>query len=352
MARVQGRLQKDSAINSSRTRESFRLRQVFALIGSITGRIVAPRAGSSGWDLVYGGETWILARLSSVLPPGANALRTGIWLLDRGLWPVVVGAPDDPAPRARGSRPSGRNGGGRGRRSRSSGRCIAGIPRRASACCWARAGRSWMSRSTTLSGPSRCSGGSSRRGSPRRLGWRSTRGEHRLFLWDGRLADLSRELRGGPRGRRHRAATGRAMTSRSRRSARPRPAPTGSPRAWNGVRRIAPFPEELLAELERMKGSAGVVHFRPVPRPARGPDRSESLRAVRPRPRDRDRPRGRAGDAEPDPEPGRVQPGPARRLRLARTRGGGIRPPRCGARLPASTSGRSSRPSGAASKRG
>ena len=223
--------------------------------------------------------------------------------------------------------------------------------RRASACSWARAGRSSMSRSTTQSGPNPSSAGSSRRGCLRpsagdrpaastgcSSGTAGLPTWPRAPWWPSRAAPSSCDSAGDDR----------QVAS----VCPPSPGTDGIARAWNGVRKIAPFPGELLAELERMKAARGSRPLSPVPRPTRGSDRGESLRPVRPRPRDRGRPRGRAGHAEPDPESGRVQPGPARRLRLARTRGGGSPPSAMRGSPAASTSGRSSRPSGAASKPG
>jgi hypothetical protein len=83
---------------------------------------------------------------------------------------------------------------------------------------------------------------------PRSLGWRSARGEHRLFLWDGRLGGLlgssvvhlgGAELRAG--------MAGRQLFS----VAPPSVGDDGRRRRWNGVWEIAPLPEGLLRELDR-----------------------------------------------------------------------------------------------------
>jgi hypothetical protein len=93
-------------------------------------------------------------------------------------------------------------------------------------------------------------------GVPDTMGWRSARGEHRLFAWDDRLAAAARaavaslgggalELRLGARGKQVASVCPPSATSE------------GVPRAWNGCWRIAPFPAELLEALreERSRGS-------------------------------------------------------------------------------------------------
>jgi hypothetical protein len=105
-------------------------------------------------------------------------------------------------------------------------------------------------------------------GAPETLGWRSARGEHRLFLWDARLPALAPasvvsfedgaiELRMG--GEEKQVAS----------VCPPTPCIDGSPRSWNGTWRIARFPEPLIAKLERIareqKGrDAAPLPFRPV----------------------------------------------------------------------------------------
>jgi hypothetical protein len=80
------------------------------------------------------------------------------------------------------------------------------------------------------------------------MGWRSARGEHRLFAWDDRLVrsvrtavasfgDGALELRLGGRGKQVASVCPPSVTSE------------GIPRFWNGCWRIAPFREELLAAL-------------------------------------------------------------------------------------------------------
>ena len=103
-------------------------------------------------------------------------------------------------------------------------------------------------------------------GPPLTMGWSSSRGEHRLFLWDDRLA--GRALRwstwlAAPSS----SAWDRAASS-SGPSALPRRAPTASPR-WNGVWEIAPCPEVLIAVVARM-ADAQVPRVRPCECSGRG----------------------------------------------------------------------------------
>jgi hypothetical protein len=80
------------------------------------------------------------------------------------------------------------------------------------------------------------------------MGWRSARGEHRLFAWDDRLGGLARtsvvsfadgalELRLGAPGKRIASVCPPSATT------------GGLPRAWNGCWRIASFPTELFSAL-------------------------------------------------------------------------------------------------------
>jgi hypothetical protein len=83
---------------------------------------------------------------------------------------------------------------------------------------------------------------------PPSLGWRSARGEHRLFLWDRRLEGVpgpavahlgGAELRIG--------GAGKQLVS----VCPPSVGDDGRCRRWNGVWQVAPLPESLLRELDR-----------------------------------------------------------------------------------------------------
>jgi hypothetical protein len=85
-------------------------------------------------------------------------------------------------------------------------------------------------------------------GVPETMGWRSARGEHRLFASDDRLGGLARtsvvsfgdgalELRLGAPGKQVASVCPPSVTT------------GGAPRLWNGCWRIAPFPEELFLAL-------------------------------------------------------------------------------------------------------
>ena len=106
------------------------------------------------------------------------------------------------------------------------------------------------------------------------LGWRSARGEHRLFLWDRRLADLSRNpvvvLGDG--------AIGLRLGGEAKQVAAvcpPSIGTDGNPRRWNGVWRIAPLPGELIEELEGMGRAHESRPCASVPPRPPGMDRGE-----------------------------------------------------------------------------
>jgi hypothetical protein len=96
------------------------------------------------------------------------------------------------------------------------------------------------------------------------LGWRSARGDHRVYAWDERLGRLTDkavvylvggavELRMGAAGKQLAAVCPPTVGTNRRR------------RVWNGVWEVAPFPERLLAELERAEGEKSVRRERPFP---------------------------------------------------------------------------------------
>lgn len=85
---------------------------------------------------------------------------------------------------------------------------------------------------------------------PETLGWKSARGEHRLFLWDKRLDGLlgstvahfdGAELRAGRDGKQLVSVCPPSVGDNRR------------CRRWNGVWEVAPLPESLLKELDRRR---------------------------------------------------------------------------------------------------
>ena len=190
-----------------------------------------------------------IARLVVRPPAGADALRTGIWLLDRGLWPVVVSAPDDPASSSPGKAPLRKDWG----RKRPS---VEKLRRTLSLASVRGIGLLLGPRGKVvdleIDDPVRAEPILKRlfpAGIAETLGWRSARGEHRLFLWDRRLPDLSRnsvvvlgdgaiELRLGGEEKQVAAVCPPSIGT------------DGKPRRWNGVWKIAPLPEELIDELK------------------------------------------------------------------------------------------------------
>jgi hypothetical protein len=93
-------------------------------------------------------------------------------------------------------------------------------------------------------------------GLPETMGWRSARGDHRLFAWDDRLEGLASTsvvaLRGG--------ALEFRLGGRDKQVASvcpPSLTAEGMPRVWNGCWRIAPLPGELLSALDELRGPSG-----------------------------------------------------------------------------------------------
>src|SRR4051812_6433773 len=201
------------------------------------------------------------------LPVDADVLRTGIWLLDRGLWPVVISAPDDARAASPGKSPIGKEWG-----------------QRRPAVEKLRAMHRWHPKAgiglllgprgkvvdLEIDDPVRAGPELARifpAGMPQTLGWRSARGEHRLFVWDARVAETSVssvitlaegaiELRLGGEKKQVAAVCPPSIGT------------DGVPRRWNGVWTIAPFPEVLLAEIEcRTERRGRVVSSPALPLP-------------------------------------------------------------------------------------
>lgn len=188
--------------------------------------------------------------LTTRLPPGADALRTAIWLLDRGLWPVPVSPTNDTRHSSPGKSPIGKAWGMR----------RPTVEQLRATYRWHRGAGIGL-----LLGPrgkvvdlevddeSKAAPVLARifpAGVPETLGWRSARGKHHLFLWHDRirehplpavvdLGDGAVELRLGGHGKRIAAVCPPSIAA------------DGKAREWNGVWKIAPFPEELFAELAR-----------------------------------------------------------------------------------------------------
>jgi hypothetical protein len=117
-------------------------------------------------------------------------------------------------------------------------------------------------------------------GSPATMGWDSSRGEHRLFRWDDRLARAGAavvHLAGGAVELRL-GADGKQLGA----VCQPSPGADGQPRCWNGAWEIAPCPEVLVAVVARL-AAARVPRDQPLParRPQpRGPSARYALAAL------------------------------------------------------------------------
>lgn len=191
-----------------------------------------------------------IGRLTIRPPAGADALRTGIWLLDRGLWPVVISGPDDPKASSPGKSPLRREWGLKKPSVEKLRAIYRWYPTAGIGLLLGPRGKvvdlefdhpEWAAPFIERFFPS---------GLPETLGWRSARGEHRLFLWDSRLSELAAtsvvtfaggavELRLGGEGKQVAAVCPPSVGT------------GGVPRTWNGIWRIAPIPEAIISELKR-----------------------------------------------------------------------------------------------------
>lgn len=192
-----------------------------------------------------------IGRLTIRLPLDADAFRTGIWLLDRGLWPVVISGPYDPKAPSPGKSPLRKDW---GRRRPSVEKLKALYRWHPDAGIGLLVGPRGKVVDLEVDDPERAASFLERlfpSGLPKTLGWRSARGEHRLFLWDSRLSELAAtavvtfaggavELRIG------------GVEKQVASVCPPSIGTDGVPRKWNGIWRIFPIPEAVISELKRL----------------------------------------------------------------------------------------------------
>jgi hypothetical protein len=178
--------------------------------------------------------------------PPTDAAGTALWLLARGLWPVVISPPGDRRRPNPGKSPIGKGWGKERPSAPALGRLFARHPGAGVGVLLGPAGGLVDLETDEPEAAARELVRIFPAGVPETMGWRSARGEHRLFAWDVRLAGLvptavaplgegALELRLGAHGKQVASVCPPSLTSE------------GVPRAWNGCWRIAPFPEELLA---------------------------------------------------------------------------------------------------------
>ena len=183
--------------------------------------------------------------------PTSGTIETALWLLRSGLWPVPISSPQDARAPSPGKSPIGR---GWGKERSSVARLRAIYNRYPDAGVGIVLGPLTGVVDLEVDGPlgaeilfDRIFPG----GPPPTLGWRSARGEHRLYRWDPRLEAVTRpavayleggaaELRMGGRGK-------RVVTV-----CPPSAGHDGRHREWNGTWDIALLPVPLLKELDRL----------------------------------------------------------------------------------------------------
>jgi hypothetical protein len=183
--------------------------------------------------------------------PTSGTLQTALWLLRYGLWPIPISPPDDARAPSPGKSPIGR---GWGKERPSFARLRAIYNRYPDAGVGIVLGPLTGVVDLEVDDPLGAAPLFDRLfpgGPPPTLGWRSARGEHRIFRWDHRLEGEIRpavayleggaaELRIGGRGK-------RVVTV-----CPPSAGSDGGRRAWNGTWDMAPLPEPLLKELDRL----------------------------------------------------------------------------------------------------
>jgi hypothetical protein len=215
---------------------------------------MADRSGSHA-KYMTGGDVHVRS-----LPP-EDALGTALWLLGFGLWPVAISPPGDSGWASPGKSPIGKGWGIK--------RPSAGTLKRT----FARHRRAGVG---VLLGPAggvvdletdepEAAAAELRRlfpeGLAETMGWRSARGDHRLFAWDDRLDGLAPtsvvalgggalELRLGGRDKQVASVCPPSLTAE------------GTPRVWSGCWRVAPFPAALLSALVEPRGPVGQVTSR------------------------------------------------------------------------------------------
>jgi hypothetical protein len=207
----------------------------------------------------------------------ADAPDTALWLLARGLWPVVISPPGDPRWPNPGKSPIGKGWGKERPAAPALRRLFARHPGAGIGVLLGPAG-GLVDLETD---EPEAAAGEIRRifpaGIPETMGWRSARGEHRLFAWDDRLAgsvrtavaslgDDALELRLGAHGKQVASVCPPSLTTE------------GVPRAWNGCWKIAPFPAELFAALREAQWRSSEAAYLTGPRPCRSSHRATTRR--------------------------------------------------------------------------
>jgi hypothetical protein len=133
-----------------------------------------------------------IRRLGEVGLRGARPARTALWLLGEGLWPVLISPVDDPVSPSPGKAPVGR-GWGLTRPSPDGLReAYRRHPRAGVGLLLGPGGGVVDLEVDDPEGAAPVLGRLFPGGPPETIGWRSARGEHRLFAWDERLPGVTR----------------------------------------------------------------------------------------------------------------------------------------------------------------
>lgn len=192
--------------------------------------------------------------------PKRGALPTALWLLRSGFWPVPISARTDPRAGSPGKSPIGR---AWGTTVTTRDGLQATYARVRGAGIGIALGPSAGVVDVEVDDPARAAPVLDRAALPATIGWRSARGEHRVYAWTDKLGPLcdkavvylaggALELRIGAAGKQLVAVCPPTVGTDRRR------------RGWNGVWEIAPFPERLLEEVARVRGEKPPRRDRPL----------------------------------------------------------------------------------------
>jgi len=193
--------------------------------------------------------------------PKRGALATALWLIRSGLLPVPISARTDPRAGSPGKSPLGR---GWGEAPATPERLRETFAKHPGAGVGLLLGPAGGAVDVEVDDPEGAAAVPALAELPDTLGWQSARGGHRVYAWDdrvGRLADKAVVYLAGGAVELRLGGPGKQLVS----VCPPTVGTDGRRRLWNGVWRVAPFPEALLAEMAR---PTPATCWTPLPPPA------------------------------------------------------------------------------------
>jgi hypothetical protein len=209
-------------------------------------------------------------------PPDPPALATALELLAVGLWPIPITSPDDPRAGSPGKQPIGLEW-GRNRHTRETLRTAWRTHPKAGVGL--KLGKEAGVIDVEVDDPAvgeetlvDLFGGEV----VETRGWTSTRGEHRLFRWDDRLARYGKPIIKLP-GVEVRVGALEVDGKQFQSVCPPSADAAGVPRRWNEFHAVAPLPDSFFAALDRLASDAERARPAPATIPFRGP--SDAIRS-------------------------------------------------------------------------